>query len=214
MVRLTSYIGIRAARSVYYATHEQAERIGTPLNLFVTINFSLAGFDPKEATTVFSQLRDGYFGPWMRRPQKGAGPAAPPTYVYAFENVRDQVPIMEDGPDHNVHVHWSLYVPGQRVVAFMDRLYDWMDTLAAKRGLPRCPDGAIQIDSIDDERGGSRGIRNYLLKGAHKPVAMHFGAEAVPQGLIHGKRAGTSRNLGNAARRALDQLQGKIRRVA
>lgn len=214
MVRKTTVIGIRASRSLYYATHEQAERIGTPLNLFVTINFSLAGFKPEDAVAVFAQLRTGYFGPWVRRPRTGCGASAAPTYVYAFENVRANRPINEESDDHNVHVHWPLYVPGQRKVEFMDKVHDWMDTLAAKRGLPPCPDGTIYIDSITDERGGTRGMRNYILKGAADAVAGHFGATAYPQGLIHGTRAGTSRNLGNAARRAQDRELGKIRRVA
>jgi hypothetical protein len=133
-------------------------------------------------------------------------PAFPPTYAFAFENVRDKVPFMtmEPGEPHNVHVHCALHLPASRVRDFTNKVWEWVEELTG--GIT--DERAIHLTTIDGALAG------YLIKGTTKPWAERYGygRTAQPQCIIYGRRADTSRNLGPSARRALDRQRG-IRRA-
>lgn len=201
------HIGAKAAQTNYYA-HEQAERLGLPLTHGVTINFSSTALDPRVAVPAFSRLRANYFNKWARRPRHGSGVAFEPTYVFAFENVRDKKPFltMAPGDPHNVHVHWQMHLPPSREHDFRQLVWTWLEAVAG----PVIGGGeAIHIGLLPEKPNG------YLLKGTRETYATLYarGQKAEPQGIIIGRRADTSRNLGPKARRAADQALGLRRRL-
>lgn len=213
MLRTSHALGYKASQTLYYAMHEHAARIGCPLTHWVTINFALTTVDPWEAVPVFQKIRKNHFNKWARRPGKNGGAAFQPTYAYVFENARDDEVFDEIGPGlpHNVHVHFAVHLPPSRVFEFETRrILEWVDrhcdgTSAAN---------AVQVKPIDDERGGTMGLRQYVLKGSAEKVAPGFGVDAKPQGAIIGKRSGVSVNLGPSARVELDRRLGIRRRWA
>ncbi len=198
----STYIGQKAAQTNYYA-EEQAARIGLPFTLMVTINYALTRVDPRQAVSSFSLLRRHHFGKWATRPRRRAGPAFPPTYTFAFENVLDGVPFMtmEPGDPHNVHVHWGLHVPAERTHDFEQRLWEWVETTTG--GITGGAE-TIDVRHSDGSLGG------YLVKGAPAAVVEFYGRgrDAEPQGIIFGRRADTSRNIGPTKRRAHDAAMG------
>lgn len=202
-------IGYKGAQTLYYA-HQQAEKIDLGLNTFVTINFALTNIAPWEAVSAFGRLRMNHFNKWIKRPQKGKGQPCDPTYYYYFENERDDIAYEEigEGLPHNVHVHWYLHVPPPRAHNFDGLVYEWLDYIAGDISFA----GAVKIDRITKDSG----LRSYAIKGATKPVAKHFGADhrQAPQGLIIGRRTGTSTNIGPSARRATDRSLGIRRKRA
>ena len=199
-------IGHKAAQTLYYA-RQQADYIDLGLNTLITINFGLTSIPPELAVTVFGRLRTNHFNKWCRRPRKGQGDPCDPTYCYYFENARDGQAFEEigDGLPHNVHVHWEAHVPPKRQHDFRMLAREWLDFVAGDLSAA----DALNIKPIFD----GRGLRAYSLKGARKRVADHFGAghRQEDQGLIIGRRTGTSTNIGPSARRAADQARG-IRR--
>lgn len=203
---LSTHIGLKATRKLYYAIGEFAEAIGLPLNQYVTLNFALTDIPADRAVDAFRALRN-MFIKWARRPRNGAGPAFIPTFAYAFENARDKKPIMSLGPDHNVHVHWLVHVPPQRQTEFGMMLYEWLDSVCTHPSAK----GAIDVAPTILQ---TKSLRGYLLKGADPAWCDHFGAVHSKQGLVLGRRTGTSRNLGPAARVAHDRKRGIRRRAA
>ena len=193
-------IGYKAAQTLYYAIGEQAERIGLPLNTWVTINFSLTAIDPWDSVQAFKDWRYNYFNKWARRPRKGQGQSFAPTIAYVFENKRGNDVYDEIGPDlpHNVQVHALFHIPPERQHDFECRAFEWLDAVTG--GISAA--NAIDIRVVTQDNG----IKNYCLKGSQPRVAKHFGVKNYsPQGAIKGKRTGTTANLGPSARKALDK---------
>lgn len=202
------FVGAKAAQTNYYADM-QAARIGLPINLRVTVNLSLLGINPADATRVFRKMRSSRFSPWIRRPRKGCGPAAVPTDYYGFENKRGDEVYKKIGPGlpHNVHAHWSLHVPPKRRRDFEFELHRWVNEIA---GTKDWPENALRFEEITYWWPA-----RYLNKGARPAIAARYGATLdtiSEQGAIIGKRTGTSRNIGPARRRADDAAQGIDRR--
>jgi len=208
MQKVSHVIGYKAAQTLYYALGEQASRIGLPLNTFVTINFEMTSIDPEKAVAAFQKFRDNHFRKWAKRPKKGQGAPYEPAFAYVFENATKTEAFEVIGPDcpHNVHVHLYAHVPSSRLYDFRARAREWLDYIAGEI----CPRGALDIQFVRLDKG----IRKYCLKGAAAAVAGHFGVEKYsPQGVIRGKRAGTSQNLGRSARISLDRTLGIDRKA-
>lgn len=203
------HIGYKGAQTLYYAG-EQAERIGLPLNNWVTINFASTAVAPWDASAVFQKYRNNYYSKWARRLKMGR--AFAPTWAYVFENERDGVPFMEIGPGlpHNVHVHWRVHVPPALQFDFECLAEEWLDAVA---GSPSAP-GAIKIAVVGSNKKDAIYVRSYTVKGSPPAVAGHFGAkhQCAPQGKIIGQRSRASDNIGPSARRNLDWQMGINRR--
>jgi hypothetical protein len=195
------HIGRKGGQSQYYAD-EQAERIGLPLNQLVTINFRHTTIDPRQAVPAFAAIRARY-SKWSRRVA-----ALQPTYGYVFENSEAGVPylVVDASAPHNVHVHWRLHIPPKRFYEFQDILWDWLEAVVGSVD----DINAVQITPITK----GRGLALYLNKGVQSSWS-HIYAKGrhEPQGLIVGRRTGTSRNIRNAARIASDRAVGLLRRV-
>lgn len=203
LTKLSQEVGFKAAQTLYYA-ERQAQRIDRDLTASITINLSLLGIAPKISAERFAFLRNQRFAPWTRRPPRGQGmPPIEPTYAYGFENSRNGVPFLNlDGP-HNVHVHWAVHIPPARWNDFEYHLRRWIDELA---GTDTWAENALVLRKIT--RPGA--TASYPIKGASPSTAAHFGkgADHAYQGVIYGRRTGTSRNIGPAARRNLDKQLG------
>lgn len=184
-----------------------AESIELPLTHLITINFALTDIAPEVAVEVFQRLRLRQFNKWATRPPRGK-PGCTPTYAYVFENERDGQPFLTIGPGlpHNVHVHWSLHIPAERLEDFRQRIWEWLDAYCTRPSL----DGAVHIRAIHH----AKGLRSYALKGVQQAWAAHFGASHAGQGLIIGRRTGTSLNLGLTARLRHDRRKHIRRRLA
>lgn len=204
--RATTLIGAKAAQTNYYA-RDHARRIGLPLTHAVTINYALTNVEPREAVAAFSRLRRSHFNKWATRPRRGAGPAVAPTYAFCFENARDGQAFMtmEPGDPHNVHVHWEVHVPAARFWDFKTSIWQWVEATAG---------GIIGgAETIHITALGSGSSTGYQVKGASPALVEIYGRgqKAEPQGIIIGRRADTSRNVGPRARRDMDRNLG-IRR--
>lgn len=203
MRSISTCMGYKAAQTLYYAIGNQAERIGLPLNAWVTINFSMTAIAPWDAVPALIRIRNNHYSKWARRPRKGKGSAFEPTYIYVFENKRENeifgdIIYEEIGPDlpHNVHAHMFMHVPPNRQHDFECLIYEWVDFVAGRI----CPANTIKVQWVTEDNG----ISGYCVKGSKH--AKRFGSEYKPQGAILGKRAGTSENLGPSARKALDKI--------
>ena len=200
----TTLIGPKAAQTNYYAA-EQARRIGLPLTYWVTINYGSTKIDPREAVPAFSKLRRHHFNKWATRPGKDAGKAFPPTGADAFENVLNGVPFltMAPGDPNNVHEHWAVQLTENRVHDYKNMIWNWVErTTGGITG----GEETILLDPIT-------GTISYSVKGTTPTLIRLYGRgqKAEPQGIIIGRRADTTRNLGPTARRNTDQKLG-IRR--
>lgn len=208
MANANFYVGPKAAQTNYYADM-QAARLKLPINVRVTINFTLLGVEPEDATFVFRKMRSSRFAKWVSRPRKGCGPAAPPTDYHGFENRRGDEVYRQIGPGlpHNVHAHWSMHIPTKRRRDFEAELHRWVNEIAGHGGWPVL---ALKVEDLTFGQAAK-----YLNKGAKPPVARRYGANPEKireQGMVIGRRTGTSRNIGPARRRADDAARGIDRR--
>lgn len=180
----SEYIGRKPASNIYHGI-KLANTLQLPLNLFVSINFTLTSCPVDNVSKAFQQLRDT-FAKWVTRP-----PAllknhkAAPTYVWVIENP----------PSAHINVHWLVHVPEKRQADFKNRLIKWLHSVTGEI----LDDKSINIRKVYS----ARGVGSYMLKGIHPGVAVFYGIRPEAQGWIHGKRSGFSRNIGPTQKRYL-----------
>lgn len=195
MSRSTLHIKRRAASSLHHAP-ALAEAISRPLTRFITINFSDIGMHPNDAILAFRKIRDVKYGHWIRRPARNSGhEKSTPTFAWVLENAGDVFT-----------AHWLVHIPPARLSDFTIRLPIWLSAVAG------CP---VELAaSALDQRGAynPRGARKYMLKGIDPVYAAFYGITPKAQGLVDGKRAGVSQNLGPTAKRAMRE-KGLYRRA-
>lgn len=66
--------------------------------------------------------------------------------------------------------------------------------IVRRMGIAQVPEGVIEIARIDN----AEGLKLYFAKGLDPHLARLWRIRPVESGLVHGRRAGTSRNLGPA----------------
>lgn len=161
---------------------------GIALNLVVTINWDMT----TSGVDLFDELRNERLCQWLRTRSRQLGRKIEPTYTFAREQN---------------HVHWCIYIPDDLIEEFEDLVPRWITSLELKgsldrrrsANLPPARDGVVVIGPTKD----SVRVRKYMLKGIERRSAAHFGIKVcIGQGEIQGRRVGTSRNLGTAARRS------------
>lgn len=178
--RPSAQIGRKPAANIHHATRV-AERLGYPLNQFVTINYTKTSCTADDATAVFRTLLASWFARWLRRHPENKQATAP-TYVYAFEAAGGQIA-----------VHWLVHIPSCLVHDFQRLLPEWVQATAGRIDGP----GAIDHRRVY----GIVGAKRYLLKGMDPHFARAWKIRPSPQGIVIGRRSGFSRNLGPTARR-------------
>jgi len=176
--RVSKHINRVPAVNIHHATRF-SERIGLPLNTFVTISLSNTP-EPRAASRIFRKLLCERFSPWLRR---SAGSSTPPTYVWTIEQTRGVTA-----------AHWLVHVPKGIGTKLGRKLEAWLGSLTGEEAAS----GDIQMKPIYNLVG----VRRYVLKGVNPVWAERLGIRAVDQGIVNGKRSGFSKNLGPTARRA------------
>jgi hypothetical protein len=178
--RVSHVIKRLPAVNIHHA-RRYAERIGLPLQLFVTINFTLLGVPPDAAVLLFRTVLAQRFAPWLRRTSE-SNRHIPPTYVWVMEAAGGQMA-----------VHWLVHMPAKMRWSFKRKVIDWLEEAAGHSP----PERAFNLKPIKNIVGLGR----YILKGTDAPWAKHLGVVHVPQGRVVGKRSGFSKNLGPTARK-------------
>jgi len=101
------------------------------------------------------------------------------TYIYVHER----------GDLGLLHSHIMIHVSGEHWFAFDSMLCQWMDSERQQ--------GLIESKPVYDEQG----LMRYLLKGVEPSGwSRSWGIATSDEGVIQGKRCGTSENIGTAAR--------------
>jgi hypothetical protein len=181
--RLSRHINRKPAANIYHAARI-AEVLGTPLDHFVTINFTKTSCIPGKASGTWQRLLARHFAPWLRRPPKNTRcTATEPAYVWVLENAG------------GLALHWLLHIPAQRSHDLETKLPDWLSTV----GATPLEQGAIDIRPV----GKPRGAVAYMLKGTNPVYSAGLGVRHIPQGEIVGKRSGFSKSLGPSRKLAL-----------
>lgn len=178
MIRYSRHINRTPAVNIHHATR-YAERVGLPLNTFVTINFTEVAAG-ETASVAFRTLLNQRFAPWLRRTAFGEKVLAP-TYVWSIENTCA-----------TIAAHWLVHMPIDLRAAFSGRISRWVEGVTGTKP----PPNAVQIKPIYNIIG----LRRYILKGVNPVWAGHLGVTASDQGIVNGRRSGFSRNLGPVAR--------------
>lgn len=177
----TSFIKRKAAASLLHSVRT-AEAIGRPFNTFVTVSLWHLGLGPEDASRFFSDVRERHFQRWSSYvPRGGTTPRnGPPTYAWVIE-----------APRELAHVHWMLHVQSGQERAFAAILERW---IARRMKISAVPEGVIEIARI----GNAEGLKLYFAKGLDPHLARLWRIRPVDSGLVHGRRTGTSRNIGPA----------------
>ena len=174
--RQSEYIGLKPGSNLHHAIR-LAESKGYPLNIFVTINFSMTDCSAENTDIIFQSIRNSY-GKWATRPTKHfRSLRVPPVFVWVIEN--------ENG---HLHAHWLIHIPVARQCDFCLRLNEWLERLT----------GPIKDSRTIDIRDAPSpmGLERYLLKGQQPSLARCFNIEPEYQGWVTGRRIGHSQCLG------------------
>jgi len=203
----THEIGRRGAQTLYYAA-ETAEKIGLPLNTWVTINFKETKADPKDATKIFAKIRQR-FQKWATRSSKKRPKTFETAWAFAFENAANgkHFETLNQNDNHNIHVHWAVHIPASRRHEFENYFFDLVDKVSG--GIIN-EKTAVKFDDTFRNQNLS-----YLNKGTKKQFIKTYGRgrKAEPQGIILGRRSDVSRNIGPKVRRALDKKHKIVRHI-
>jgi len=136
------------ARNVHHAIRLSFS-LGLPLNLFVSINFSLTNCSADSTDTAFAKIRER-FGKWITRPRKAASEhQAPPTFVWVIEN-----------PDGCLNAHWLVHVPAARQDEFQEKLDSWLGAAAGTI----YSDKALHVQPAKTPTA----VGKYMLKGMNQ----------------------------------------------
>jgi len=180
--RSTAQIGRKPAANIHHATR-LADKIGCPLNQFITINYSKTDCRDDQATASFRLLLSSWFARWLRRHPKNTR-ACQPTYVYAFEAAGGQIA-----------VHWLVHIPRGLIREFWRKVSEWVQITTGS---------VVNSGTVKHRRINKIvGLKRYILKGMDPHFARAWKIRPSAQGVIIGRRSGFSRNLGPTARQAL-----------
>jgi len=185
----TKYLTDSQATNIIEAVHF-AKSLGLPLVAHLTIHWACTDIGDDADGKLFAKFREG-LGKWTRRHGFDL------TAVWARER-------MSGGQAEAVHCHLLFYLPLEyrsgvkllqveaaiyRLVKRHGRNY-WAEQVIKLviHDTPPYPDGKYLIKG-----GGPKIWKKFYLRREHRRL----------QGLIHGKRCGTTENIGKAARKAV-----------
>ena len=168
-----------------------AEKNGTPLNRFVTLNFTHTACDAGAISLAFADLRERFMR-WFRR-GNGQDDQHRAAFVWVAENANDHAAI-----------HWLVHIPDTRLADFRARLPLWLEK--ATGGIT-CEDSAINVKPAYTPLGAGK----YMMKGIDPAYAAFYRIRPVPQEIVHGKRCGFSQSLGPSACRQARTYHSQMR---
>lgn len=168
-----------------------AEKNGTPLNRFVTLNFTHTVCEPEAFSLAFADLRERFMR-WFRRGQR-QNDQHRAAFVWVAERANDHAAI-----------HWLVHIPDARLADFRARLPQWLEKVT---GGITCEDSAINVKPAYTPLGAGK----YMMKGIDPAYAAFYRIHPVPQGIVHGKRCGFSQSLGPSACRQARTYHSQMR---
>jgi hypothetical protein len=168
-----------------------AEKNGTPLNRFVTLNFTHTACDAEAVGPAFANLRERFMRWFRRGHRQDTQPRA--AFVWVAENANDHAAI-----------HWLVHVPDARLADFRARLPLWLEKVS---GGINGEDSAINVKLAYTPLGAGK----YMMKGIDPAYAAFYRIRPVPQGIVHGKRCGFSQSLGPSACRQARTYHSQMR---
>ncbi len=187
----TTHLGYAQIAGGFHATRYATSR-NRPMTHMVTINFSRLSIEEEAAGAVFSALRARVSRAWRyaAKADRGLGSF---DYFHVHEN-----------PDNRSNVHWAVHLP-TGYENWFERLI--RDRLGKLSGGP-CVSDEVRLTPVTTPGG----MAKYMMKGANPSFAKHFHLTdwIADQGLVIGRRFGTSRSLGRSARKANWSRKGKI----
>jgi hypothetical protein len=162
----------------------RAIAIGLPFNRFITIHWERAGVtDPLGATGRYLKQA----GDWIR---VNGG-----RFAWAW--------VREGGDDKGQHVHILAHVSPGLTTGYNGRQRGWLRACGAawRKGVilthPVGWSAHHALGGGDDYAANLAGVLDYVLKGAdHRARQVHGVKTSKPGGVVIGKRAGRSQNLG------------------
>ncbi len=193
MPRVSHFIRRKTAANIHHAIRI-ADALGSPLNTFVTVNFSMTACEVEKVSEAFARLRNSRFSHWARRPSRRSG-AAPfkPAFIW----------VIEAGGGVTA-AHWLVSIPPERRADFEKKLAKWIDAVAG---------GSFRSTINIKDAPNPRGVGRYILKGMDPAWAAMFGIRFKDQGKVYGRRCGYSLNLGPTVKRKLRE-DGQYRQAS
>ncbi len=185
----TAAVGRHQAEGIFHAVRFANDN-GRALNLLVTIDLTQLGFSEQEAGDRFRAIWKSTARWWNYERSKGRQIGSFDAYA-VHENPRDIR-----------HVHWLMHVPR----CLWDDLPGAIQKRVCKAARLDCLGDALHFLPVT--RPG--GVTKYALKGVDPFYAPYFHMDAVPQGVVSGRRISVSRSIGRAAR----QRVGWVRKRA
>jgi len=164
---------------------EFADQIGCTLTGWLTITWGLTDTEGRiqQRQVNFSEL----YAKWAKYNR------FIPAYVWSIEN----------GPNNGLHSHILIHVPSKLRLTFMKMIKSW---LGQRAGIS-CDEKPAKFKKQHYGEGLKRwnavkGTVRYMLKaiGGHWGKLLKIRPDPEGAGEVTGKRIGTSRNLGEAAR--------------
>ena len=193
--RASKRISMRQASNMMEAV-AFAKLIGLPLVAHLTVHWAYTDVGDDHDGKLFAKVREG-LDKWARR--RGF----PLTCIWARERI-------SGGQAEVVHCHLLFYLPveyrtGKRLLEVEAAIYRLINKHGRHDGQHGYwADEVIKLVIHDNPDG------KYLIKGGGAEVWKRFRVRKEHrrlQGLIHGKRCGTTENIGPAARRRWKQRQ-------
>lgn len=176
--RQTLYIKRKPVQNIFRA-FDFARYIGTPLNLYVVINYT--GVTDKRMPYVYAKFMRKYRGWHQRVTAKLYGAPLEPKYVYTVENV-----------SVTPHINWAVFIPKNLHAEFRKKITGWV---AKSKGY--CDEFDVKVTPVD-VKTRYKSLSNYMVKGCEPTFVKHFFLDSLDneQGAVYGKRAGVSPSLG------------------
>lgn len=178
--RGSSAIGPKQTARAFHAVRFANDN-ASALNLLVTINFTMLGINPDDATGVFQDIWSRVSRWWAYQRSKGRR-------VGTF----DCYAVHEHPEQRSRHVHWFIRAPGEARAEVERVIRSRVEKVTGYACLGRA------IHFLDVAHPG--GVVKYTLKGVDPAFADHFHVDASDQGVIVGRRIAVSRSIGYAAR--------------
>ena len=189
----TKYITVPQATNIIEAV-EYAKSIGLPLVAHLTIHWAYTDVGDDSDGKLFAKFREG-LDKWLRR--QGM--------VFAAAWTRER---MSRGQADVVHCHLLFHLPVEYCTKRKSQIEAAIYRLIKHHGRGYWAEQVIDLRIHDNPDG------KYLIKGGGPKVWRLFRLRKEHcrlQGIIHGKRCGTTQNIGPVARRrarAADKKRG------
>lgn len=183
MGRPSHFIRRRPGSNALHAVRFAAN-LKRPLNTFVTVNITHTSCPIDVVSKRFAELRNQRFQRWADYKPRGISEArnGPPTFIWSIENSNGVI-----------NIHWLVYISPKFRKEFDIKIIKWVKSIMGPIDDTEC---VVDIkDAYNPE-----GAKLYMMKGLEPVYAKAWKIRHKYQGLVIGKRCGTSINIGRSAR--------------